>query len=74
MTSIALTVVLIVLGVILALTAVVWLAVPVFVFALIALVWVFIAYSRRGTSKQPVMHRTEDPELLGPGGPDDPDA
>ena len=73
MTSIAMTIILIVLGVILALTTVVWLAVPVFVFALIALVWTLIAFSR-GKTEKVVMHRTQDPELLGPGGPDDPDA
>ncbi len=73
MTSLAITVVLIVLGVILALTAVAWLAVPVFVFALIALIWALIAISR-GRTQKVVMHQTHDAELLGPGGPDDPDA
>jgi hypothetical protein len=73
MTSLALTVILIVVGVILALTTVVWLAVPVFLFALIALIWAIVAVSR-GRTQKVVMHQTEDIELLGPGGPDDPDA
>ena len=71
MTSLALTVILIVVGVILALTTVVWLAVPVFLFALIALIWAIVAVSR-GRTQKVVMHQTEDVELLGPGGPDDP--
>jgi hypothetical protein len=73
MTPLALTVLLFVLGILAAFTGLAWIAVPLFVLALVALIWAVIVLVRGGTQK-PVMHRTREPELLGPGGPDDPDA
>ena len=72
MTPLALTVVCFVIAVVSVIAGVVWLALPLFVLALVALVWTIVSFAR-GTATRPVMHRTRDPELLGPGGADDPD-
>jgi threonine/homoserine/homoserine lactone efflux protein len=74
MTPLALTVLLVVLGLLSALVGLAWIAVPLFVLALVCLIWSAIVFARGGReAKAPVMHRTRKPELLGPGGPDDPE-
>ena len=73
MTPFALTGLLVVLGILAALVGLAWIAVPLFVLAVIALVWGLFVLVGSGP-KTPVLHRTRKPELLGPGGPDDPDA
>lgn len=73
MTPLALTVVLFVVGFLMIITGLAWLALPFFVLAVVALVWGLVTLAR-GETQMPVMHRTRKPELLGPGGPDDPDA
>jgi hypothetical protein len=72
MTPLALTIVLFVVGLMTALTGLAWISLPFFVLAVIALLWTIITFAR-GETQMPVMHRTHKPELLGPGGPDDPD-
>jgi hypothetical protein len=72
-TALAVTVILFVLAILFSFTGLAWIALPLYVLAVIALIW-FIVTLRSGGPVKPVMHRTRDPELLGPGGPDDPDA
>jgi hypothetical protein len=72
MTPLALTVVLVVIGLVTALTGLAWISAPFFVLAAIAFLWALVTFGR-GETQMPVMHRTRKPELLGPGGPDDPD-
>jgi hypothetical protein len=73
MTPLALTVILFVAAIVCVLVGAAWLALPVFVLALAALVWAIVVFAR-GEGGLPATRRTRDPELLGPGGPDDPDA
>ena len=73
MTPLGVTVILFVLAILFSFTGLAWIALPLYVLAVIALVW-FIVVLVRGGPMKPVMHRTRDPELLGPGGPDDPEA
>lgn len=73
MTPLALTVLLVVLGFLAVVVGLAWLAVPLWVLAVVALIWTIVVFARGGGTK-PVLHRTREPELLGPGGPDDPDA
>jgi hypothetical protein len=72
MTPLALTILLFLVGLVTALTGLAWISLPFFVLALIALLWTLVTFFR-GETQMPVMHRTRKPELLGPGGPDDPD-
>jgi hypothetical protein len=72
-TPLAVAVVLLVLAILASLTGLAWIAIPLFVLAIGAFIWAAVVLVRGGPVK-PVMHRTRDPELLGPGGPDDPDA
>jgi hypothetical protein len=73
MTPLALTVVLVAAAIVCVLLGAAWLALPIFVLALVALAWAALVFAR-GDGRMPATHRTRDPELLGPGGPDDPDA
>jgi hypothetical protein len=73
MTPLGVTVILFVLAILFSFTGLAWIALPLYVLAVLALIW-FIVTLVRGGPMKPVMHRTHDPELLGPGGPDDPDA
>ena len=73
MTPLALTVILFVAAIVCVLLGAAWLAVPVFVLALVALAWAALVFAR-GDGGMPATRRTRDPQLLGPGGPDDPDA
>ena len=73
MTPLALSVLLVVAAIVCVLIGAAWLAVPVFVLALVALIWGIVVFVRTG-ARMPATHRTRKPELLGPGGPDDPDA
>lgn len=72
MTPLTLTVVSIVIVIVSVLAGIPWLALIFFVVGVLALVWTLISFAR-GTAMKPVFHRTRDVELLGPGGPDDPD-
>jgi hypothetical protein len=72
-TPLAVSVVLFVLAILASLTGLAWIAVPLFVLAILALIW-FVVVLVRGGPIKPVLHRTREAELLGPGGPDDPDA
>lgn len=73
MTPLALTLVLVGAAIVCVLLGAAWLAVPMFVLALAALIWAIVVLAR-GKGRMPATHRTREPELLGPGGPDDPDA
>jgi hypothetical protein len=73
MTPLALTVVLVAAAIVSVLVGAAWLAIPIFVLALAAFAWAVVVFAR-GEGGMPATHRTRDPELLGPGGPDDPDA
>lgn len=73
MTPLALTLVLVGAAIVCVLLGAAWLAVPMFVLALAALIWAIVVLAR-GEGRMPATHRTREPELLGPGGPDDPDA
>jgi hypothetical protein len=73
MTPLALTVVLLGAAIVCVLLGAAWLALPIFALSLAALVWAAVVFAR-GEGGLPATHRTRDPELLGPGGPDDPDA
>ena len=73
LTPLGATVILFALAILFSFTGLAWIALPLYVLAVIALIW-FIVVLVRGGPMKPVMHRTRDPELLGPGGPDDPDA
>jgi hypothetical protein len=48
-------------------------AVVPFVAAIAMAVWLVLAHTR-GNSPSRAIRRTHDPELFGPGGPDDPEA
>ena len=72
MTPLALTVVSFVIALIAVIAGIPWLALVFFVVGVIAFVWMLVSFAR-GTATKPVFHRTRDPELLGPGGADDPD-
>lgn len=72
MTALFLALVLIVIGILTAVTGLPWVSVPLFVIALIAFVWGLIAFLH-GDARTTVRHPRKA-ELLGPGGPDDPDA
>jgi hypothetical protein len=73
MTPLAVTVLLVILGFLSIVTGLAWLAVPLWVLAFVSLIWTIVVLARGGT-ETPVLHRTRKPELLGPGGPDDPEA
>jgi hypothetical protein len=73
MTPLALTVLLGGSAIVAVLVGAAWLAVPIFVLALAALAWTIVVFAR-GEGGMPATERTRDPQLLGPGGPDDPDA
>lgn len=72
MTPLALGVLLIVLGFLAILTGLAWVAVPLWILGIAALIWGAVVFVRGGRST-PVTHRTRKAELLGPGGPDDPE-
>jgi hypothetical protein len=61
----------VIIGLVFTLGAVWIVALPVVVL-LAAAVWGALAFSKRSPGS--VVNRTQRPELLGPGGPDDPDA
>ncbi len=63
---------LVVVGFLTILTGLAWISIPFFVLAVVAFVWAVVVIMRG--EGLPVTHRTRKPELLGPGGPDDPDA
>jgi hypothetical protein len=73
MTPIFVAVLLIVVGIVTLVTGLAWIAIPFFLLAVVAFLWAVVVLVRGG-GQIPVMHRTRKPELLGPGGPDDPDA
>jgi hypothetical protein len=73
MTPLAVFVITLVIAILTMFTGLAWIAAPLFVLAFFALVWAIVVLARGGAQK-PVMHRTRDAQLLGPGGPDDPDA
>jgi hypothetical protein len=72
MTSLLLALVLIVIGILPAVTGLPWISVPLFVIAVIAFIWGAIVFLR-GDDRTSLRHPRKA-ELLGPGGPDDPDA
>jgi hypothetical protein len=42
--------------------------------AVVVVIWFVVALLRSGGAPSRVLHRTRKADLLGPGGPDDPDA
>lgn len=73
LTPLFLAVVLVVIAVITAVVALPWIAAPAFVLAVLALIWAGIGFFRGGGPVTEV-REARKAELLGPGGPDDPDA
>jgi hypothetical protein len=73
MTPLFLALFLIVIGIVTLITGLVWISIPFFILAVLAFLWALVAIAR-GDGGTAVMHRTRKAELLGPGGPDDPDA
>jgi hypothetical protein len=73
LTPLLLAVVLVVVAVVTAVVALPWIAVPAFVLAVLAVIWAGIGFFRGGGPVTEV-RRARKAELLGPGGPDDPDA
>jgi hypothetical protein len=72
MTPILLALLLLVAAIVTAVIGLGWVAVPLFILSVVAFIWALIVFFRGG-GQMPVTHRTRKPELLGPGGPDDPD-
>jgi hypothetical protein len=73
MTPLLLAIILVIAGVVSLVIGLPFLTLALFFFAALAFLWAIVAFMR-GERSTPVAHRTEKPELLGPGGPDDPDA
>jgi len=73
MTPMLLALVLLVAAIVTAVVGLGWLALPPFGLAVAAFIWALVVFFRGGGGRMPVTHRTRKPELLGPGGPDDPD-
>jgi hypothetical protein len=73
MTPLALAIILFVAALLSLILGLPFLTIALFVFAVLAFIWAIVTFMRGGRVT-PVTHRTEKPELLGPGGPDDPDA
>ncbi|HVV57362.1 MAG TPA: hypothetical protein VHC45_03290 [Gaiellaceae bacterium] len=73
MTPLLLGILLVVIAVITAVVALPWVAVPLFVIGVLMLIWAAIGLFRGGGPVTEVRHARKA-ELLGPGGPDDPDA
>jgi hypothetical protein len=72
MTPLLLAIILLIAAVVTVILGLPFLAVALFVFAVLAFTWSIVVFARGGRVV-PEGHRTEKPELLGPGGPDDPD-
>jgi hypothetical protein len=72
MTPMLLTLLLLVAAIVTAVTGLGWVAVPLFALAVACFIWAIVVFFRGG-GQMPATHRTRKPELLGPGGPDDPD-
>ena len=72
MTPLAIAILLVIVGFLSLLIGLPFLTIALFILAALAFVWAIVTFSR-GERVAPVAHRTQKPELLGPGGPDDPE-
>ena len=72
MTPLALAILLVIAGFLSLLIGLPFLTIALFVLAVVAFIWALVTFTR-GDRVVPVGHRTQKPELLGPGGPDDPE-
>ncbi len=72
MTPLALAILLVIIGFLSLLLGLPFLTIALFILAAFAFVWAIVTFFR-GDRVMPVTHRTQKPELLGPGGPDDPE-
>lgn len=72
MTPLALAILLLIAAFLSLIIALPFLSIALFVLAALAFIWAIVTFSR-GDRVVPTGHRTRKPELLGPGGPDDPE-
>jgi hypothetical protein len=73
MTPLLLAIILVVVGFLSLVIGLPFLTLALFFLAALAFLWAIVTFMRGGGAT-PVGHRTHEAELLGPGGPDDPDA
>ncbi|HEV8462920.1 MAG TPA: hypothetical protein VGQ38_19700 [Gaiellaceae bacterium] len=72
MTPLAIAILLVIVGFLSLLLGLPFLTIALFILAALAFIWALVTFMR-GDRVVPTGHRTQKPELLGPGGPDDPE-
>jgi hypothetical protein len=74
MTPLAIAILLVIVGFLSLVIGLPFLTIALFILAALAFVWALVTFMR-GDRREvvPTTHRTQKPELLGPGGPDDPE-